>query len=326
MRWSVSGEDNPEPNSQVDSRVVLRGAGSGDGGTEILMVKMRPGGTMFRHGAPPSASRTLATITHDARRETFDVQADSTANLRVGQRVVIRYQDPAYNAIYWPPLQLDPRWERVYKSGPPFHEVHTIAAIDGRRVRFAEPLHFTIRAHGVPFRLEIGLSGSDLLVSKAPLAEIRELEEQGRHEEAEALREQLRRDVAQATFGRLAAALGSMTPQDIERLRDLLADLNQLAAMADGGEDVTEEFSSFKERYGDLLPGDPETLDELLEELPEEQRLTFTLHHFSGLSLPEVSEIMGIPLATSKSRLRLAREKLRDKLERRGIEPFGGKG
>jgi outer membrane receptor protein involved in Fe transport len=25
MRWSISGEDNPEPNAQVDSRVVLRG-------------------------------------------------------------------------------------------------------------------------------------------------------------------------------------------------------------------------------------------------------------------------------------------------------------
>ena len=28
MRWSVSGEDNPEPNAQVDSRVVLRGIGN----------------------------------------------------------------------------------------------------------------------------------------------------------------------------------------------------------------------------------------------------------------------------------------------------------
>ncbi len=61
-------------------------------------------------------------------------------------------------------------------------------------------------------------------------------------------------------------------------------------------------------------------VDELLQELPEEQRLTFTLHHFADLSLPEVAEIMHSSTATTKSRLRLAREKLREKLSVRGVE------
>jgi RNA polymerase sigma-70 factor (ECF subfamily) len=61
-------------------------------------------------------------------------------------------------------------------------------------------------------------------------------------------------------------------------------------------------------------------VDELLQELPEEQRLTFTLHHFAELSLPEVAEIMHSSTATTKSRLRLAREKLREKLSARGVE------
>ena len=61
-------------------------------------------------------------------------------------------------------------------------------------------------------------------------------------------------------------------------------------------------------------------VDELLQELPEEQRLTFTLHHFADLSLPEVAEIMHSSTATTKSRLRLAREKLREKLSARGVE------
>lgn len=81
------------------------------------------------------------------------------------------------------------------------------------------------------------------------------------------LLEDLKRDVAQAVFGRLADAMGNMTPQDLERMRDMLAELNNLAARHEAGEDVSADFADFKARYDDLLPGDPQTIDELLEEM-----------------------------------------------------------
>ena len=65
-------------------------------------------------------------------------------------------------------------------------------------------------------------------------------------------------------------------------------------------------------------------VDELLEKLPEDQRLTFTLHHYAGLTLSEVSDVMGTSLPTSKSRLRLAREKLQQKLRQRGFDDSRG--
>ncbi len=86
-------------------------------------------------------------------------------------------------------------------------------------------------------------------------------------EDFRALVSQLRRDVAEATFGRLAGALGSMSPEDLERMRDMLGALNAMVAKSDRGEDVTGDFADFKQRYGDMLPGDPQSLDELLEEL-----------------------------------------------------------
>lgn len=61
-------------------------------------------------------------------------------------------------------------------------------------------------------------------------------------------------------------------------------------------------------------------VDEALKEIPEEQRLTFVLHHYSGLTLSEVADTMDTTLPTSKSRLRLARDKLREKLLGRGVE------
>lgn len=56
-----------------------------------------------------------------------------------------------------------------------------------------------------------------------------------------------------------------------------------------------------------------------LQLIPEEQRQTFTLHHYGGVSLPEIAQIMDVPLATCKSRLRLAREKLSESLRSHGI-------
>ncbi len=53
--------------------------------------------------------------------------------------------------------------------------------------------------------------------------------------------------------------------------------------------------------------------------IPEVQRQTFTLHHYGGVSLPEIAQIMDVPLPTAKSRLRLAREKLAEILRSHGI-------
>ena len=60
-------------------------------------------------------------------------------------------------------------------------------------------------------------------------------------------------------------------------------------------------------------------VDELLDEIPAEQRLTFTLHHSAGLTLSEVAEVMETTTPTAKSRLRLAREKLQQKLKQYGV-------
>ena len=62
-----------------------------------------------------------------------------------------------------------------------------------------------------------------------------------------------------------------------------------------------------------------EVVNELLEELPEEQRETFNLHHFNSLTLSEVADAMQTTLPTAKSRLRLAKEKLKHQLSCRGF-------
>jgi RNA polymerase sigma-70 factor, ECF subfamily len=60
-------------------------------------------------------------------------------------------------------------------------------------------------------------------------------------------------------------------------------------------------------------------VQEMLQELPEEQRQTFLLHHYESLTLSEVADAMHTSLPTAKSRLRLVKEKLRSLLICRGF-------
>ncbi|HEX6740150.1 MAG TPA: discoidin domain-containing protein, partial [Vicinamibacteria bacterium] len=137
------------------SNIVLRGAGSGSGGSEIVMVAKKQGGRMFRIGpADGWGATTVANVTAGATRETFEVTVDSAAQLAVGQIVVLKHQSPAYNSFYFAGKPLDPDWTRVVENGAGVHEMHEIASISGNRVRFKEPLHFTIRLDNVAWRLD----------------------------------------------------------------------------------------------------------------------------------------------------------------------------
>jgi len=55
-------------------------------------------------------------------------------------------------------------------------------------------------------------------------------------------------------------------------------------------------------------------INDAIEELPEDLRTAFTLREFSGLSYEEITEIMGCPVGTVRSRIFRAREALDKKI------------
>lgn len=81
----------------------------------------------------------------------------------------------------------------------------------------------------------------------------------------DALAEQMRKDILDAHFASLSGGMGSMTPEDVARVREMLAALNAMIAARDQGEDY--DFAGFMARYGEFFPENPKTLDELLEVL-----------------------------------------------------------
>ncbi len=67
-----------------------------------------------------------------------------------------------------------------------------------------------------------------------------------------------------------------------------------------------------------------EILDQLLEAMPEELRLVFTLYEFEGLKMPEIAEYLEIPTGTVASRLRRARKQFEAGVRRfEAVSNFG---
>tara|TARA_B100001250_G_scaffold217312_1_gene186426 strand:- start:555 stop:1133 length:579 start_codon:yes stop_codon:yes gene_type:complete len=55
-------------------------------------------------------------------------------------------------------------------------------------------------------------------------------------------------------------------------------------------------------------------IEEAIEELPEDLRTAFTLREFSGLSYEDITEVMGCPVGTVRSRIFRAREAIDKKI------------
>jgi len=79
----------------------------------------------------------------------------------------------------------------------------------------------------------------------------------------DALRSQL---MEQAVDG-MSDAMGNMSPEDMEAMKDMLADLNEMLDQRANG--IEPDFDSFMDKHGKFFPENPETLDELLEAMAQ---------------------------------------------------------
>jgi uncharacterized protein with von Willebrand factor type A (vWA) domain len=79
------------------------------------------------------------------------------------------------------------------------------------------------------------------------------------------LMEHLREQVVGAYFRSMAEGMRSMSSEDLARFRDMLAELNRMIEQRERGEPY--DFDGFMQRHGDFFPGNPRTLDQLLEQM-----------------------------------------------------------
>jgi uncharacterized protein with von Willebrand factor type A (vWA) domain len=83
----------------------------------------------------------------------------------------------------------------------------------------------------------------------------------------ERLRELLRSEVLDSQFRGMRQALQTPDPQALQRVRDMLAELNEMLAADARGEHTSADFDRFMEKYRDLFPDHPQNLEELVDSL-----------------------------------------------------------
>jgi len=79
------------------------------------------------------------------------------------------------------------------------------------------------------------------------------------------LMEQLKDQLMQQMVDQMSGAMENMTPEDMARMKDMMAALNEMLEKHQRGDDPG--FDEFMEEYGDFFPENPETVEELLEQM-----------------------------------------------------------
>jgi uncharacterized protein with von Willebrand factor type A (vWA) domain len=109
----------------------------------------------------------------------------------------------------------------------------------------------------------------------------------------EEIRDLLRREVLDSQFRGMRDALRNATAEDMQRVREMLAALNDMLAADARGEHTQQQFDQFMREYGDFFPERPSTLEELVDALARraaaQQRL---LDSLSDEQRQELADLM----------------------------------
>ena len=151
----------------------------------------------------------------------------------------------------------------------------------------------------------------------------------------EQIQDMLRQEVLDAQFAGMRNALQNATPEDLQRIRDMMSALNDMLDADARGEHTDEQFDQFMQQFGDFFPENPQNLDELVDSLARRaaaaQRLLDSLtpdqrNELSSLMQQALGQAgLDEQMARLQQGLRMARPDLRwgGRARMGGDEPLG---
>ena len=102
----------------------------------------------------------------------------------------------------------------------------------------------------------------------------------------------LGREALDQRFAGMKEALEGATPEDRQRITDMLADLNNLLAKHNNGTDTQQDFDEFMNAHGEFFPENPQNVDELIDALAK--RSAAAQQFFNSLTPEQQAELAGL--------------------------------
>jgi uncharacterized protein with von Willebrand factor type A (vWA) domain len=112
----------------------------------------------------------------------------------------------------------------------------------------------------------------------------------------EELKNLLRREVLDSQFRGMKQSLQQPDPQAMQRVKDMMAALNEMLEADAQGTHTQQDFDDFMEQYGDLFPDSPRNLDELVDSLV--RRMAAAQRLLSSLTDAQREELAGLMAQT----------------------------
>jgi len=108
----------------------------------------------------------------------------------------------------------------------------------------------------------------------------------------EQLKSLLRREVLDSQFQGMRQALADPDPAAMQRVKDMMAGLNQMLEADARGEHTQQDFDQFMEQFGDMFPDAPANLDELVDALV--RRMSAAQRLLDSLTDEQRDELAGL--------------------------------
>ena len=118
-------------------------------------------------------------------------------------------------------------------------------------------------------RMQLDLLPPDLAGQVQELQEYEWTSSEAR-EAFDQLMDELRSQLMQSYFNQMSSSMSDMSPESMQRMKDMFNELNRMLEARAAGQDTERMFQEFMDQFGDMFPGHPQSLDELLEQMAQQ--------------------------------------------------------
>ncbi|HVT75467.1 MAG TPA: hypothetical protein VHD87_00440, partial [Acidimicrobiales bacterium] len=97
-----------------------------------------------------------------------------------------------------------------------------------------------------------------------------DFESEQARQQFEELMEELKQELLNTQFNQMMGSMGNVSPEQMQAMKDMFNDLNRMLEQRESGQPIDPSFEEFMAKHGQFFPDNPQSLDELLENMAQQ--------------------------------------------------------